>query len=344
MPYARPTATLALAFTALAAALPATAVTAATTSYDLIDLGPASWSSDINHKGQVSGAVAGRAALYGDGAWTTRNDPHKVSAALAIDDAGDMVGEAHDADGVHHLMYYPQGLKDVVIPMPAGAGDMLGVPSVGISPNGHRVVGSYFNAEANYPHCFVWHPGKAHSVDIGLPEGYDSCEADDVDDAGQVVGRVWGAATGFSAFIYQDGVFGDVGRKSFTTATLEAINKKGHAIGNRSGGGALYFDGAKLHKIPQAGDLSMTQARAMNDRDTVVGVGSSAGHDTIARWADGMLVDVVPMIANADGWHFSSGTAAPEGINEKGRITGNAFLVDDAGKKHSRAYVLVPND
>jgi hypothetical protein len=330
-----------LALAAIVAALPA----AATTRYHLVDLGPASGSTDINGRSEVSGGVGKSAALFRRGTWYEKNDSHD-SVALGLDERGNMVGVEQDRQGVYTPMYYPRGAKDFAIPLPEGAdqADMLSFVPVGISLNGHQVAGSYMTLASVYAHCFLWSPGDATSTDIGLPAGYHTCEAWGVNDHGEIVGHAW-SDTSSASFVYQDGVFTLVGKPDVDH--LERINTKGRAVGgrgNRAGGVAIWWNGLRMQRVPAMGGLKMQEAMAINDEGVIVGSGVDGARGTILRYADGVLDDVVPMIENPEGWDFTGRLALPTGINVQGEITGNAMFDDGSGKKHARAYILVPQD
>jgi len=334
------------------AALATTQNAAATTRYHLVDLGPFSYSSDINNQGEIAGDVADAArgspdaALYSGGAWRTRSDGRADSWADAIDDAGNMVGEMQGSGYLYKLMYYPRGSKASLIPLPEGGDVGESFPPVGLSPDGRQVAGTYRGDFSISEHCFAWHPGEAASVDIGLPPNHASCDALDVNDAGQIVGQAWSHADmRYSGFIYKDGTFTLAEPDPHAVEKFTAINGLGHAIGlDAKSRGPVYWDGQSLHLIPKTGDVEMDEAFGINGRDEIVGNGRAGSKRTIVKFADGVLVDLVPMIANRAHWHFAGLRSGPTGINDRGEISGNAVYVDDAGRTHDRGYLLVPND
>jgi hypothetical protein len=84
----------------------------------------------------------------------------------------------------------------------------------------------------------------------------------------------------------------------------------------------------------------MQEATAINVHEEIVGNGRNKQRATILKCAHGELVDLVPMIDNADGWNFNdSFSVGVTGINGKGEISGNAFKGGAL-----RGFVLVPND
>jgi len=327
----------ALALAAIVAAVPA----AAATSYHLVDLGPSSQALDINRKGEIAGSSPdGPAGLWTHGEWRVKNDTKKGSLALAIDDKGDMVGNEWHKGRIVHLMYYPRGFKDYEIPLPGGAnyGWSINPPEIGMSPDGTQVAGTFMDPGSRQHHCFLWHPGDAVATDIGLPAGgFSRCAAWDVNDAGEIVGQLWGTDTIFAAFVYRDGEFRIVGPQGWSGGELRAVNRKGHAVGDN--GTPWFWNGRHLRTIPKDGDLEMDYPTALNERDEIVGWGSSQ----VVLYSNGVLVDVVPLIDDRTHWEFRFGGGAT-GINEKGEISGWTYYDDGSGTESPRGYILVPND
>jgi uncharacterized membrane protein len=321
---------------ALAALLVAQA--AGATTYHVVNLGPGSDAAAMNRKGDIAGELSSQTALYARGAWHARNDLGHGSRATAIDDMGDMVGfEYH---GGHRNpfpipMYYPRGGRDYAIPLPAGA-DPAGPENLGngISPDGTQVVGTYRN-QASGQHCFVWHPGDASAIDLAPPPGYSSCLAAAINDAGVIVGQVDN-----TAFVYEDGQFQPVGLGGI--GVLRVVNGKGHAVGEIMDW-PVHWDGHHLRRIRGTGALQMNKATAINDRDEIVGNGGDGSYSTLLMYADGVIVDLVPLIDNPAGWNFA-GAPGPTGINERGEISGSAGYDDGSGLQGVMGYLLVPDD
>jgi hypothetical protein len=325
----------AVALTSVLAALPAAA-----TTYRLVDLGESTQAFRMNGHGDVAGSVADRhAAIYADGAWREKRGSRSV--AYGIDTQGDLVGLK---TGLHHIatpMYYPHGGHRVAIPLPDGAdfGNTYNdhdLQAIGLSPDGTQVAGAYWTA-ADHHHCYQWHPGDPVATDIGLPEGFGDCWAWDVNDAGQVVGSVSGP-DGSAAFVFQDGRFTLVNAPSANGGQLRAVNRKGHAAGTY-GFQAAYWNGRHFKAIPASGSLYMQFANAINDRDDIIGSGSSG----IVMFKDGALVDVVPQIADAGDWNFEV-WGQPTGIDDHGDISGTAGVNLGNGEYAVHGYLLVPQD
>ena len=321
----------------------------ATTHYHLVDLVGVQ-ARAVNAAGAIAGqSPTGAPGLYVDSTWKSKHDNHHYGVAYGIDAAGNMIGEVkrgkHDG-GAIVLMYYPRGAKGVAIPLPHGStsGDAVfnDISPGGISPDGTKVVGTYVDAVARIAHCFTWDTGAAASTDIGLPAGFDLCETEGVNDAGELVGQLWSEASGFSGFTWSGGSFRLVGPTGFGGADLSAINAAGHATGD-FGGSAAFWDGTTLATIPDSGGLKMSHGTAINNHDAIVGWGSSPSAFTTLIYSSGVLRDLVPMIDSTAGWDFSVGVSAM-GINDDGTIVGVAFHDNGDGTASERGYMLVPLD
>lgn len=300
------------------------------TSYHIVDLGSTT-SRAINARHQLAGEAEGSAALYTNGHWVEKRDRHHNSVAFGIDKAGDMTGQEWDGHNGIHPTYYPRGGRGYDIPLPGGIRIGDPVQPGGISPDGTHVVGVFHVSGED--RCFLWTPGDAASVDIGVPADYAACEADGVNDAGEIVGKVFSESLGFSGFVYQGGTFTLVAGGRDTS--LLAVNAEGHACGTDSYAQAFFWNGRHLKNITSSGSLTMNAATALNRHDDVVGWGSDGGVDTVLMYSRGTLVDLGPLIDDLTGWDFSQGW--PTGISDDGWITGFAFR-----NRSTHAYLLIP--
>jgi hypothetical protein len=332
---------------ALACALAASA--AGATTYRLVDLGADTAAYAVNHLGEVAGdSPTGHAAFYTNGAWKDKRDRHHGSRATAIDRAGNLAGIEWDTHHMAYPMYYPRGTKNYGIPLPGGSlfseGSGANFSPLGMSPDGSKVVGTY-NAQQfdDLPRCFAWTPGDAVATDLGIvPGGYEICHANAVNDNGVVVGQLWGTNTGFAAFVWSNGSFrlvGPVGHDH--DPVLAAVNAKGHATGNLSDAGAVYWNGTRFSNIAPSGSLEMDGGTAIDDHDNIVGWGANGDTMTILMYTGGQLIDLVPLIDNSTGWDFTAGS--PTGLANDGTIVGYAFFDDGSGLEHEHGYILVPD-
>src|SRR5262249_31714953 len=158
-----------------------------------------------------------------------------------------------------------------------------------------------------------------------------TCEAFDVNKAGDVVGRVGGSPTGFAAFIYHDGVFtlSGVG----TSALLVAVNGTGRAVGTDFHGNGLEWDGGGLYHIPRTRHMDMTAAQAVNSSNVMAGVGYHGHRQTVLLYSSGQLIDVAPLIDDVQGLDLRKSSVSA--ITDNGVILGTAIK-----GKHLHGFML----
>lgn len=296
---------------AAAAAVPATAQPAR--GYRAIDLGACpsgddSIATDVNNAGQVVGwCYMGQSFVWQHGKMTTLANPPggSYSRANAVNNWGDVVGEAANATGQTHAVLWRHG-KAIDLGTLSGGTDSY---ATGINSRG-EVVGYSTIADGN-THAFVRRhgkmvdlgalPGQSYSTaagvndrgtvvgvsthdsiyrtatvwkhgratDLGRPYGNAESAAVAVNDRGQVAAYSFGTAN--HAFLYDRGRLVDVGAD--VNAELgggytqpEAINNRGQVVGMTEPG-AFLWDAGKVTKLSGAGG----EARGINDAGTVAG-------------------------------------------------------------------------
>lgn len=311
----------------------AASATLAVPSYHLVDLGANTVANAINNHGVVAGAQGRFAAIYRDGAW------HRKPAgwqASAIDDDLDLGGVGPGASG---LVYRPAGGAAISLPVPiqSDTGFYLG----GIAP-GKAVFHGFGVAENDY-RCILW-TQEAGAVDIS--GSTRSCSAHGVNVAGQVAGT--GIAEGsedVTAFLWQDGVFTNLGALGGRESEAVAINARGHvamtaytaANGGDSVSHLALYNGRKVVNL---GSLSTHGAVAygMNDRDEVIGLSWDKKYGRHAVLSSGGVLTKLDEVVDNLPADWDLGT--PSGIDNAGVIVGTAY-VGELMEMHG--YMLVPN-
>lgn len=273
----------------------------------------------INNAGQVvgyyypSGSVVFRAFLYQDEVFLDISPPGATySQAMGINDLGQVVGWYQNAQQVKKAFIYQNGTFT----------DLLRVNGPFVNPdpsainNLGQIVGQYYS---NGYRAFIYQNGVV--TDLGL----SGSDADDINDAGQVVGYITVASGIYHAFFYENGVMTDLGTLSGDThSRATRINSIGQVVGSSTSYSAsnvfqyhafLYQNNSMTAYIPIT-ENTHSFAGGVND------LGQIAGYEVIGN-------QVIPHI-------YQNGVLSPivsisglipsdvRGINNKGQvISGN---------------------
>jgi hypothetical protein len=301
-------------------------------AYTLVDLGARTAAYAINDRNEIAGMTSDEnAAVWSNGVWHEYafQKTSAVGRAIGIDEQGDLVGAEDPTAHVEDAVWLPKG-KSKARQIPVSNKSISEGSRVGVSADGKTVVGTDHDLL-----CFEWHPGDAETTGLGIPDGFVTCQASDVDSAGDIVGGLsdWGDSS--AAFVYRDGMFNLVDVRTDTSTTLSAINEFGHAAGRIDSMGATYWDGTTLSLIPQQGALHMLGSFAIDAADDIVGYGKNGSGYADLLYSGGTLIDLATKIKAAKGWKFGLGA---QGINDAGYIVGIGTF---EGEQHG--YLLIPN-
>ena len=199
----------------------------------------------INSAGHVVGSVpvtqgdltSQHAALFADGKVTDLGTlGGRVSVALAINDAGVIVGWADSPTGAHAFRYVDGVMTDL--------GTLGGATSVAYDINSSGVIVGAADRADGSRHAFLY--TASGMVDLGTLGGASS-EARAVNDAGQVVGwsttSLSGPRVARSAFVFSDGAMHDLngylaaplltgssGRGFYLLSAARGINRSGQIV------------------------------------------------------------------------------------------------------------------
>lgn len=252
----------------------------------LIDLGlgAGSYGYAINSRGDVAGALNGsygQPFLYTSG--TLRHvgpalDEFQTGRANGLNDLGQVAGEYATFGGDQHAWVDANGSVRML-------GTLRGWETwaVAMAVNSHgQVVGGSTYEGADSPwtgHAFLYQEGVMH--DLGSLGGWDSF-ANDINDAGQVVGWSTDETGDMVPFIYSGGSMRHLGAFEGELAPGEAIaiNNAGMAVGwaqyswSDARDAFLYADGEllNLNRLVEASDgWTLVEAHDINDARQILG-------------------------------------------------------------------------
>ncbi len=293
--------------------------------YSVTDLGTlggtSTFGTAINNQGQVVGysstsSGSSHAFLYSDGQMQDLATLGGLSsAANSINNLGQVVGSAATGSGVNHAFLHNNGVM-------TDLGTLPGYPNTSVASglnNLGQVVG-YSNTTSS-THAFLYSNGQM--MDLGLGESSMGIGINDageiiaqiglngalyrngqtkvfgqfsfvtnINDAGQVTGRVDLFRTRSYAFLYSNGQIGDLGTldgEVFRSGSGGfGINNAGEVVGSSTTIGGANTDHAFLYSNGQMKDLNglidpslhiaLSLARGINDNGQIVANSSSSAY------------------------------------------------------------------
>jgi probable HAF family extracellular repeat protein len=226
----------------------------------------------INSSGQVVGnsytSGVGRAFLYSNGSMSDIGTLGGSNAfAQAINDVGQITGEAALANGTQNVFLYSGGqMID------------LGKPGSGSAINNAGQIAGTANFGSGL-HAFLYTGGQMMDLGTLLPGGFSSAEG--INSLGHAVGFYEPQSGGRFVFRYANGQMTTLG-----SGVALGINSKGEVIGqefvNSLGGfrARIYTDGqwTDLNQFIDPGSgWTLTDAEGINDLGQIVGSGVGPG-------------------------------------------------------------------
>lgn len=255
------------------------------------------------------------------------------SAALAINDAGQVVGYSSTAEGGSHAFITGpngMGMRDL--------GTLGGGSSAAYGINNIGQVAGYSVTNAGSRHAFVTGPDGMGMRDLDTSGGYWS-SADGINDAGQVVGSFYiGAATRHVFLTGPDGTgMRDIGSNHIEPISDDFdINNAGQVVGRgitSQGFRHAFITGADGMSIKELSSFdrdsgtyySMSAAHSINDAGQAVGWSSVHGSffgRAFITGPDGGLIDLNSLVDLPEGVTLTDAMA----INNNGQIIAVATI------------------
>jgi probable HAF family extracellular repeat protein len=207
------------------------------------------WGNDINDAGTVVG-VAQTDAFFGNHAWVATgttmttlpalagSDPELSSGAIAINDAGQIVGRSPAGSGLfefHAVLWSAAGV-------PQDLGTLGGTTSAAIDINdAGQVIGSSQIAGDAATHFFLWSSGTGMQ-DLNTIIDPNLTSVVEINASGQIIGTYTTAGGQSHAFLYTPGSgLRDLGTLGGTTSAPTGLNDNGQVVGSSTlAGGATH--------------------------------------------------------------------------------------------------------
>jgi probable HAF family extracellular repeat protein len=230
--------------------------------------------------------------------------------ALAINNAGQVVGVSSTATGESHAFLWKNGaMRDL--------GTLGGDLSTATGINAAGQVAGFSTTGTGAMRAFLWEKGVMKNLGT---LGGDYSEAWGINDSGQVVGRSTIPTGGTRAFIWRQGSMKRVAMVDRTMSFAFAINNVGAVVGYYIipgvGQHAFRVRDSSLLDLGTLGGKS-SAALAING-GRIVGNSRGGGGDRAFVWQGGVMTGLgIPGTA--------SGAKA---VNALGQIVGNAFMSD----------------
>ncbi|HET6386968.1 MAG TPA: hypothetical protein VFJ58_26570 [Armatimonadota bacterium] len=290
--------------------------------YTVTDLGNAGGryvhvcARSINNRGQVAGEIqdGSGAFLWESGRFTKLVGVGRIAPGRSLNNRGDVVGTAAKSSREPHVVIFRGGkMIDTGV-----VGYGLGIDDMG------RVVGCTHSGRA-----FLYNRGK--TIDLGTLGGRTST-AQQINDAGQIVGTSETASGESHAFLYSGGKMRDLGTLGEDRSSGTAINNEGWVAGqsrpvNAISHAFLYRNG-KMEDLGKNPWGEVSEPRAMNDAGTMVGIAMRYRDPSSAvLWTGGHVYNLQNLIPPGTGWDLRQATS----INDRGQITVEGYHEGDRG-------------
>jgi probable HAF family extracellular repeat protein len=296
-------------------------------TYYVTDLGPGA-ATAINSSGQVAVNNNGQAYLYNQGSFTTLGTlGGSYSDGYALNDNGQVAGQADATDGNYHAFSYNGSMSDL------GAGDNSSAWGIN---NAGQLVGQAIDSNGNFD-AFLY--SGATITYLGFLGGNDS-EARAINASGTIAGWSYTSGGPEHGFIYSGGSMHDIGALYGNYSNALAINAAGDVTGNAVNSlgyyQAFFYNGTSMQGLGTVSGFAESFGIGINDAGAVVGALTNSigtGDHAMLDAGQTTMYDLNNLVSNIGGWTLEEA----EGINDSGSIVGFGTV---GGEQH--AFLLTP--
>ncbi len=282
------------------------------------------YATAINGSGQIAGAGSdGQAYIYQQGSLTALPSLGGPAEAVAINDAGTVVGEVTDSTGFYAASW--SGGQITILDSVTGLAFATAINASG------QITGSHLVPGDPYFHAFLYSGGTGTDIDS---EGY--IQAHGINSSGQITGSS-ALASGFAgpAFLYSSGSLTDLGTLGGQSSTGYAINDAGQVVGVSDTGGDPYYEHAFSYSNGVMTDLgtlggNSSAAYAVNRMGQIVGTTNTGEADVAFVYYGGIMYDLNSLLPANSGWIVTNAV----GINDSGQIIGEGYYGGSSGPSY----------
>lgn len=219
-----------------------------------------------------------------------------------------------------------------------GASIALDSGAAGLNDIGQVVGVCWFYDWMGYTHAFavLWDGGIPYAL---WPPDERECNAMDINNAGQIVGRMETPSGTREAYLWEGGVLLPLGTLGGEDSYAMAINNAGQIVGSsgtQEGGGAFIWQDGVMTSLGLMEGGTFSTAHDINDVGQIVGMANGGGQPRFAAflWEDGVMS---PLVGLQDAHAINDlgqvvGRASGEGINaamwDDGVVTPLGALVE----------------
>ena len=232
----------------------------------------------------------------------------QTSVAMAINNAGAVVGSSFDVNGNSHA-FILQNQTLAALPSLGGSTSEAN----GISSDG-RVAGSSALSTGLTHACF-WMSGQPTDVDLSNPTRVS--QGSSINASGITTGYYLNAASQPQGFTFSGSSLVPINYPAATQTSVNAINNEGLVAGSFTGTNsvnAFVFNGLTYQVLPNASGGAEGQANAINEAGDVAGwVTNGSDQEQAALWRNGALI-----LLGDFGGNYGEATA----LNNYGQVVG----------------------